>query len=311
MTYSQGGKAMNVTELVNPNSVHIDEMNSLEMVTLMIEEDKAVQEGLQAAAEKIATAVDLIVNQWKRGGRVFVVGAGTSGRLGILDAVELIPTFSIDKDRWIGLIAGGNEAMWKPLENLEDDEKAICELLAHYDFNEKDTLIGVSASGTTPFVIAGINYAKGKGGVAIGISCNHNTEASRLSDCGIEVIVGPEVIKGSTRLKAGTAQKIVLNILSTATMIRVGKVYQNQMVDMQLVNKKLIKRAERTLMEVAGIPESEASELIKKCGYNLKTAIFVSMTNADIGVAHSYINKENGHLKNAIKTFFEQSHIEV
>lgn len=300
-------KGMSVTELVNPNSVDIDEMSSLEIASLMIEEDQVIYGALQQALGDIAFAIDLMVKQWEVGGRIFVAGAGTSGRIGVLDAAELGPTFSIDESRWIGLIAGGYEAMWKPLETLEDDEKIICELLEQHDFNEKDTFLGLTASGSTPFVISGIRYAKGQGGTTIAISCNPDTLASELSDCGIEVIVGPEVIKGSTRLKAGTAQKMVVNILSTATMVRVGKVYQNQMVDMQLLNKKLIKRAEHTLMEIADLSELEASSLLKACDLDLKVAIFTAITNAETAHARHCIKEENGHLKQAIQHYFSSN----
>lgn len=296
---------VNVTESVNPNTLQIDEMTSSEIVALMIEENKAVHTGMQMVVEKVAEAVDLIVKQWNAGGRVFVIGAGTSGRLGVLDAAELPPTFSIDPNRWMGFIAGGYEAMWKPLEEHEDDEKMIRQLLRDHSFRECDVFIGVTASGETPFVISGITYANELGGTTITISCNDHTEASRLSDCAIEVLVGPEVIKGSTRLKAGTAQKNILNIISTATMIRIGKVYQNQMVEMQLINKKLLRRAERILMEVTDLQEVEACALLKSCDLDLKVAIFVALTNVTSNQARDFITEADGHLKRAIHLFYE------
>ncbi|CAM4207336.1 N-acetylmuramic acid 6-phosphate etherase [Lederbergia lenta] len=295
----------NVTELVNKNSMNIDELSSADIVSLMVEEDRVIYQGVKQAMPDIARSIDLIVEQWKKGGRVFVVGAGTSGRLGVLDAAELGPTYSIDESRWIGIIAGGYEAMWKPLEEHEDDENLI-DLLGAYNFCELDVVIGVTASGSTPYVLSAIKFANDIGGTTISISCNEGTISSELSDCGIEVVVGPEVIRGSTRLKAGTAQKTALNIISTGTMVRLGKVYKNQMVDMQLINKKLHKRAERTLIELAGVTEVEAKTLLQKANYDLKTAIFIGMTKSDVAEAHTYIANESGHLKSAIYKYMEQ-----
>ncbi|MRH41269.1 N-acetylmuramic acid 6-phosphate etherase [Aquibacillus halophilus] len=295
---------MNVTETLNKNSLTIDEMEPIDIVTLMLNEDKAIDQGVRQALPQIAKAIELIVEQWKQGGRVFIVGAGTSGRLGVLDAVELGPTFSIEDDRWIGLVAGGKEAMWSPLEQHEDDEAVVINELKSYSFNQKDVVVGISASGSTPYSVSAIKYAKSLDATAISISCNHDTISTDLSDCGIEVVVGPEVIRGSTRLKAGTAQKMVLNMLSTATMIRLGKIYQNQMVDMQLINKKLVKRAKQTLMEVVNVSETEAQQLMNDSGQDLKSAIFMSITEADLSEAQVYLNEENGHLKNAIKAYY-------
>ncbi|WP_226038577.1 N-acetylmuramic acid 6-phosphate etherase [Aquibacillus saliphilus] len=296
----------NVTETINLNSLTIDEMKPIDIVTLMLEEDKAIQHGVKQALPNIAKAVDLVVEQWKKKGRVFVVGAGTSGRLGVLDAVELGPTFSIEDNRWIALVAGGKDAMWSPLEQHEDDESIIINELKSYSFNEKDVVIGVSASGSTPYSVSAIKYAKQLGATTISISCNHDTISSKLSDCGIEIIAGPEVIRGSTRLKAGTAQKITLNMISTASMIRLGKVYQNQMVDMQLINRKLVKRAEQTLMDLVNVSQEEATDLMTKSNGDLKVAIFISLTKTKTNQAMQYLEKEDGHLKNAIATYFKE-----
>ncbi|RKL66954.1 N-acetylmuramic acid 6-phosphate etherase [Salipaludibacillus neizhouensis] len=298
---------LNVTESVNVNSLTIDEMGSMNIVTLMLEEDRAIHQGIKQALPNVAKVVDLIVEQWKLGGRVFVVGAGTSGRLGVLDAVELGPTFSIEDNRWIGLIAGGKEAMWSPLEQHEDEIAIIENELRNHSLNKKDVVIGVSASGSTPYSVTAIKYAKKLGAKAVSISCNHNTISSQLSDCGIEVIAGPEVIRGSTRLKAGTAQKIILNMISTATMIQLGKVYQNQMVDMQLINKKLVKRAEQTLMDLVNISENEAKDLMTKSNHDLKAAIFINITQTELPLAKNYLEREKGHLKNAISSYFKEN----
>ncbi|QDP39953.1 N-acetylmuramic acid 6-phosphate etherase [Radiobacillus deserti] len=293
-----------ITETVNPNSISIDEMSSTDIVALMLEEDKAIYTGLKSITSTIAAGIDLIVEQWKQGGRVFVVGAGTSGRIGILDAAELGPTFSIAQERWMGFIAGGYEAMWKPLEQHEDDEHKSVEELKNQQFSNNDVLIGLTASGTTPYVLTALSYANDIGARTISVSCNHQTRSSALSECGIEAVVGPEVIKGSTRLKAGTAQKMVMNMLSTGAMIRLGKVYQNQMVDMQLINKKLVVRAEQTLAEITDISEAEASTLLRDSDYDLKVAIFKKITNSTLEEANQQLSNANGHLKNAINHFY-------
>jgi N-acetylmuramic acid 6-phosphate etherase len=294
-----------VTESVNENSLTIDEMTSLEIVSLMQKEDQVINEAVEKVLPEVAQAVDMIVKQWKLGGRVFVVGAGTSGRLGVLDAVELGPTFSVEEGRWIGLVAGGKEAMWTPLEQHEDDEKVVITELKSYDFNDRDVVIGISASGSTPYSVTSLEYASEVGALTISISCNHDTISTQLSDCGIEVVVGPEVIRGSTRLKAGTAQKMVLNMISTGAMIRLGKVYHNQMVGVQLINQKLVQRAKQTLMDVTSISEQEVTELMKKTNYHLKTAIFMTMTGVDAAQAKAYLKEADGHLKNAMKAYKE------
>ncbi|MDC3418570.1 N-acetylmuramic acid 6-phosphate etherase [Aquibacillus salsiterrae] len=293
----------NVTESLNENSLTIDEMNSLEIVTLMHKEDGVINEAVQKALPDVAKAIDLVVEKWRGVGRVFVVGAGTSGRLGVLDAAELGPTFSVEDGRWVGFVAGGKDAMWSPLEQHEDDEKVILTELKGYDFGANDVVIAVSASGSTPYSVAALSYANEIGASTISISCNHATISTSMSDCGIEVVVGPEVIRGSTRLKAGTAQKIVLNMISTGTMIRLGKVYGNEMVDVQLINKKLAWRAEQTLIDVTGIAEVEAKELMERTNNNLKVAIFIALTGADMTQAEAFLLEKEGHLKAAIKAY--------
>ncbi|GGM30515.1 N-acetylmuramic acid 6-phosphate etherase 1 [Paraliobacillus quinghaiensis] len=296
-------KDIPITETVNQNSIAIDEMKPIEIVTLMLEEDQAIYQGVKPCLTHVASAVDLIVTQWKKGGRVFVVGAGTSGRIGVLDAVELGPTFSVPVDRWIGIVAGGQEAMWQPLEQHEDDETKVVDELRKYELNECDVVIGMTASGSTAFALAAIQYANDMNAATIGISCNYNTRISDVSDCAIEAVVGSEIIRGSTRLKAGTAQKMIINMLSTATMIRLGKVYQNQMIEVQLINDKLRKRAEQSLMDIAEVSEFEAQALMQETKYDLKKAIFISMTDTNIEVAERYLQQANGHLKKAIRNF--------
>ncbi|KXG44265.1 N-acetylmuramic acid 6-phosphate etherase [Tepidibacillus infernus] len=293
-----------ITEQSNQKSLRIDEMSSLEIITLMAEGDKKIYEAIEKTLPTVAKSVDAIVERWQKGGRCFVVGAGTSGRLGVLDSVELIPTFSIEPGRWIGLIAGGYEAMWTPLEENEDDEKQVVEELQGYLISANDVIIGVSASGTTPYVLSALDFGNKIGALTISISCNEKTPASKFSLFGIEAVVGPEVIRGSTRLKAGTAQKMILNMISTATMVRLGKVYQNQMVDMQLINKKLVKRAISTLMDLTNLSEFEAKDLLEQSEYHLKTAIFVALTQGSKEQAQYYLSQSNGRLKEAIHRFF-------
>jgi N-acetylmuramic acid 6-phosphate etherase len=295
-----------VTESINLRSLTIDEMSSFEIVSLMMEEAREIFQGVKQALPLVAKAVDMIVERWQKGGRCFVIGAGTSGRLGVLDAVELIPTFSIEQGRWKGFIAGGYEAMWTPLEENEDDIEMIIHDLNKQTITSSDVIIGVTASGSTPYVLSALNLGKKTGSLTISISCNEDTAVSKVSDIGIEVIVGPEVIRGSTRLKAGTAQKMILNMISTTTMVRLGKVYQNQMVDMQLINKKLVKRAVSTIMEIVHVSEQEAATLLEGSQYDLKSAIFMGITQATKEEADFYIHQANGRLKEAIYGFFNK-----
>lgn len=295
------------TESVNNRSLKIDEMNSLEILSLMNDEDHQILHSVKKALPIIAKAVDAIVDRWKRGGRCFVVGAGTSGRLGVVDAVELIPTYSIEKEQWIGIVAGGKEAMWTPLEENEDDERLIRNTLEGYSISSVDTVIGVTASGSTPFVLAAIEKAKQVQALTISISCNEKATASEKSDIGIEVPTGAEIIRGSTRLKAGTAQKMVLNMLSTATMVRLGKVYQNEMVEMKLSNKKLVQRAVNSLQNITGISEEEAISIFKESHQNLKAAIFMAFTKRTYQVSIQFLEESNGHLKKAIQQYYKDN----
>ncbi|MFT8322265.1 MAG: N-acetylmuramic acid 6-phosphate etherase [Bacillus sp. (in: firmicutes)] len=298
-------KKNNETELMNANSRQLDEWTALEIVEFMNQEDEQISKAVTNAMPIIAGAVDAIVERWKQGGRCFVIGAGTSGRLGVVDAVELVPTFSIEKDRWTGLLAGGYEAMWTSLEETEDDEKDIIEALESRSLSSADVIIGVTASGSTPFVLSAVQYAKQKAALTIGISNNLKTVLSSEADFGIEVPTGPEVIRGSTRLKAGTGQKMVLNMISTATMVRLGKVYQNEMVDMKLINKKLINRAAQSLVNITSITEEEALQALEINQYDLKAAIFTVMTDGSKDDAEFYLEKTEGHLKKAIQQFMK------
>lgn len=292
------------TEERNERTTLIDEMDSLQIVEMMHNEDGAITAAVKEALTQIAKAVDEIVKRWNEGGRVFVIGAGTSGRVGMLDAVELGPTFSVETGRWTAIVSGGNEAMWQPLEETEDDVSVIRSEFQSYQVNASDCVIGLTASGSTPFVISGLSYAKEAGALAISISNNKNTNVSEISDAAIDLSTGPEVIRGSTRLKAGTAQKIALNMISTAVMIRLGKVYQNEMVDMKLINLKLKKRAENILMDLTGIEAEAAETAMHQTQYNLKEAIFMTVTQSSQEQASAYIEDAEGKLKLAIQRFF-------
>ncbi|KEZ53800.1 N-acetylmuramic acid 6-phosphate etherase [Metabacillus indicus] len=293
------------TEEKNIRTSAIDEMTSYEMVKLMHQEDTAISAAVEKALPKIAEAADEIVARWNKGGRVFVIGAGTSGRVGMLDAVELGPTFSVEEDRWTAIVSGGNEAMWMPLEETEDDEHAIREELKSHSLAEQDCVIGITASGSTPFAVSGLDYAKQAGACAISISNNEHSVISKIADVAIELTTGPEVIRGSTRLKAGTSQKIALNMISTSVMIQLGKVYENEMADMKLINRKLKKRAELILAETTGIDEETAGLTMEKTQYNLKEAIFMTVTHASREEAGLYIHEAQGRLKQAIHRFFD------
>jgi N-acetylmuramic acid 6-phosphate etherase len=290
-----------VTEIKLETSRFLEEMNSLEFVSLMNKEDEKVARAVQSVLPVIAQAIDSIVERWKKGGRVFVIGAGTSGRVAAVDAVELIPTFSIEWDRWVPIVAGGEDAFLKPMEQWEDDEKEVIRQLSDRMLGEKDVVIGVSASGSTPFVLSGLRYAQKCQSLTISISCNQGTKMSSLADIAIEVLVGPEVIRGSTRLKAGTAQKMVLNMLSTGVMVRIGKVYRNEMVEMQLMNEKLRKRAEMILCEVTGVSAEEATSLLQQSGFKLKTAIVMAMAQCSLEEAEKLLVLAEGKVRDALR----------
>ncbi|KAB7667608.1 N-acetylmuramic acid 6-phosphate etherase [Bacillus sp. B1-b2] len=294
------------TEQRNSQSLALDEWNSLEIVSFMNKEDETIAVSIQKALPTIALAIDAIVAKWITGGRVFVIGAGTSGRLGVVDAVELGPTFSIEKERWTSILSGGYEAMWTSLEETEDDEQHILTALRSHSFSSNDVLIGVTASGSTPFVLSAIQYAKEINATTIGISNNEHSLLSSICDYGIEAVTGPEVIRGSTRLKAGTAQKMILNMLSTASMVRLGKVYSNEMVDMRLINSKLVKRAIDSLTNLTEITELEATKILEENDYDLKTALFRALTDSTKEDAFRYIAEAEGHIKKAVQLYFSK-----
>jgi len=258
---------MNTSKLTTEQSskyIDLEKMDTLKLLTNINSEDKLVAGAVEKAIPQIHRLVDVIVEKMNQGGRLFYIGAGTSGRLGVLDASECPPTFGVS-DNWIlGLIAGGDGALRKAVENAEDDANLAWTDLLKYEINKKDVLIGIAASGTTPFVIGGVKTAKKNGVIVGGITCNKNSPLALEVDYPIELVVGPEFVTGSTRMKAGTAQKLALNMISTAVMIKLGRVLGNKMVDMQLSNKKLTNRGIKMIMDELEIEEELARKLLLK-----------------------------------------------
>lgn len=261
------------TEDYNELTSNFDLLSTLEMVKLMNQEDKKVPLAVEKVLPEIAKAIDIIVEKLKKGGRLFYVGAGTSGRLGILDAVECPPTFSVDPNMVQGIIAGGERAITSAVEYAEDDVDNGREEIRKREVSEDDVVVGITASGTTPFVISALDEAHKRGAKTILVTNNYNSPAKGFVDVAIEIDTGPEVIAGSTRLKAGTSQKLVLNMFSTISMAKLGKVYGNVMVDVKPTNQKLINRAVRIIKEITGAREDIALERLKACNMNVKEAI--------------------------------------
>jgi len=261
------------TEKRNPHSANIDKVSTLEMAQIMNDEDKKVAYAVERVLPEISAAIDLIAETLSRGGRLFYIGAGTSGRLGVLDASECPPTFGTSPEMIQGLIAGGDVALKNAVEGAEDDEQLAIENLSAKNFSRQDILVGIATSGRTPYVLSGINFAKKIGVVTVGISCVQNSALAKIVDIAITPITGAEVVTGSTRLKAGTATKMVLNMLTTGAMIKLGKVFGNLMVDVQATNEKLRDRAKRIVMDATGCSESDAVDALKKNNLNAKDAI--------------------------------------
>ena len=266
------------TEDQNPNTLNIDSVSTLEMVELINAEDKNVAFAVEKVKEEIAKAIDVIAERLSRGGRLIYIGAGTSGRMGILDASECPPTFGVDASLIKGLIAGGPTAIFKAVEGAEDNALLGVSDVKNIELNEKDTLCGIAASGRTPYVIGAMNYAKEIGAAVIGVTMNEDSEMANIAEIPISVMVGPEVIMGSTRMKCGTAQKMVLNMLTTGAMIKLGKVYGNLMVDLQPSNEKLIVRAKRIVKLATGAAEEVIENVLKQTDNNVKLAISIIKT---------------------------------
>lgn len=290
-----------LTEKRNPRSMALDQMSNLEIITLMNQEDYQVIETIKKNTESINRVIEDVVAVFKNGGRLFYIGAGTSGRLGILDAVECVPTFSTNPEMVQGLIAGGVTALTEAVEGSEDSLSLAEADLRQVGLSEKDYVLGISASGRTPYVIGGLNYAKQVGAKTGALSCNSPAEISQYAEQKIELPVGPEVLTGSTRLKAGTAQKLVLNMISTISMIRLGKVFNNLMVDVKPTNKKLVERSKRIIMEATGVSAEVAEEYYREADQNVKLAIMQILTGTDVATASKLLAEHQGNIREAIQ----------
>lgn len=289
------------TEERNERTAQIDTLSTLEMVRLINDEDKKVAYAVEQELERIARAVDVIADQLKKGGRLIYVGCGTSGRLGILDAVECPPTYSTDPDMVIGLIAGGYPAIFKAVEGAEDNRELGIEDLKKLNFNKNDVLVGIAASGRTPYVLGAMTYAKEMGAHVISITCSSQSALEQVAEIPIVCTPGPEVVTGSTRMKSGTAQKMVLNMLSTGTMIKLGKVYGNLMVDVKSSNEKLVHRCERIVCTATGVDTQTAISVLEKCDYHPKVAIVMLQRDVDAETAEALLRKADGHIADALK----------
>ena len=290
-----------ITEQRNPNSMHVDSLSALEIVQLMNEEDKQVPLAIEKCLPQIAQAVECIVAAFQQGGRLVYIGAGTSGRLGVLDASECPPTFGVSPEMVKGIIAGGERALRHPIEGAEDSKEQAVVDLQTIQFSSKDVLVGIAASGRTPYVIGALEYAKSLGSVTVSIASNPNSAMANIVDIAIDTVVGPEVLTGSSRLKSGTAQKLVLNMLTTASMILMGKCYQNLMVDVQASNEKLKARAIHIVMQATDCDKALAEETLKQADQNAKLAIMMILSGLDRAQAEALLEKHQGKLQLALK----------
>ena len=290
-----------ITEQRNPNSMNVDSLSALKIVQLMNEEDKQVPLAIEKCLPQIAQAVECIVAAFQQGGRLVSIGAGTSGRLGVLDASECPPTFGVSPEMVKGIIAGGERALRHPIEGAEDSKAQAVVDLQTIQFSSKDVLVGIAASGRTPYVIGALEYAKSLGSVTVSIASNPNSAMANIVDIAIDTVVGPEVLTGSSRLKSGTAQKLVLNMLTTASMILMGKCYQNLMVDVQASNEKLKARDIRIVMQATDCDKSLAEETLKVADQNAKLAIMMILSGLDRAQAEALLEKHHGKLQLALK----------
>jgi N-acetylmuramic acid 6-phosphate etherase len=290
-----------LTEQRNPASERLDALPTEEILRVINSEDRKVAEAVAREIPAIAKAADAIAEALRRGGRLFYIGAGTSGRLGVLDAAECPPTFNVPPELVQGIIAGGERALARATEASEDDPATGARDLRERGFTLNDVLVGLAASGRTPYVLGAIAHARGLGALTIGISCTPHSELSRAVDIPIEPLPGPEIIAGSTRMKAGTATKLILNMLSTAAMIRLGHVFGNLMVNVQPKNQKLIDRARRIIAEAAGVEPTRAAELLEEAGGSVKRAILMARLGIGFEEAEARLKACGGRVSEALK----------
>ncbi|MCS0234260.1 N-acetylmuramic acid 6-phosphate etherase [Vibrio alginolyticus] len=296
-----------VSEGRNPDTMDIDLLPSLDIVQRINQQDKLVPLAVEKVLPEIAEAVDKITEAFKVGGRLFYIGAGTSGRLGVLDASECPPTFGTDPEMVVGIIAGGKEAMFRAKERAEDDPALGEQDLKENTLTQRDVVVGIAASGRTPYVIGGLEYANELGATTVALSCNPDSPIADIADIAISPVVGPEALTGSTRLKSGTAQKLVLNMLTTASMIRLGKSYQNLMVDVKATNAKLVARAARIVMQATDCTNQEAKTALKETDYDAKLAILMILTGLDRESATEQLNAKQGYLRKVVIAQTNQS----
>lgn len=290
------------TEARNPASEHLDQLTPLEIVRLMNAEDRRAVDAAATQAEVIARAIEVIADRLARGGRLIYLGAGTSGRLGVLDASECPPTFNSPPGQVVGVIAGGRDALTRAIEGAEDQPAQAETDLAAVGLSSSDVLVGIATSGRTPYVLGGVDYARRLGAFAIGLACTREAELANHVDLAILPIVGPEVLTGSTRLKAGTVTKLVLNMLSTGAMVRLGKTFGHLMVDLRATNSKLRARTNRIVRQLTGLDESAAAELLRNCGGELKTALVAQLAAVSPEEARRRLAEVGGAVRRALPT---------
>lgn len=288
------------TETRNEKTMNLDELSTAEILKIMNSEDQKVAQRVGKVLPDITQAVEQIILSFNKKGRLFYIGAGTSGRLGVLDAAECIPTFGINPKMVQGLIAGGMKAMTIAVEGAEDSLELGARDLQSQNLTNKDIVVGIAASGRTPYVIGGLDYAKKVGAATISLACNDHAKISKHADINIEIAVGPEVLTGSTRLKSGTAQKLVLNMLSTASMVGIGKVYKNLMVDVKPTNAKLVERSKHIIMEATDVSYTVANDMFEKAGKDVKLAIVMILTNVDLNEAKKRLQVAKGFVRKTI-----------
>ncbi|MCM6810174.1 N-acetylmuramic acid 6-phosphate etherase [Pediococcus pentosaceus] len=288
------------TETRNEETMNLDELSTAEILKIMNSEDQKVAQRVGKVLPDITQAVKQIILSFNKKGRLFYIGAGTSGRLGVLDAAECVPTFGTDPKMVQGLIAGGMKAMTIAVEGAEDSPELGAKDLQSQKLTNKDIVVGIAASGRTPYVIGGLDYAKKVGAATISLACNDHAKISKHADINIEIAVGPEVLTGSTRLKSGTAQKLVLNMLSTASMVGIGKVYKNLMVDVKPTNAKLVERSKHIIMEATDVSYTVANDMFEKAGKDVKLAIVMILTNVDLNEAKKRLQVAKGFVRKTI-----------
>ncbi|RLS29199.1 MAG: N-acetylmuramic acid 6-phosphate etherase [Planctomycetota bacterium] len=289
------------TEARNTASGTIDSLSALQIVELMNSEDAMVAAAVRTQSTSIAAAIDVVAEAFRNGGRLIYIGAGTSGRLGVLDASECPPTFSVPRSMVVGLIAGGPSALTSAIEGAEDRAEQGRADLENISLTARDIVMGIAASGRTPYVLGGLQFAREVGATTIGFACNDESALIPLSDIMIAPVVGPEVITGSTRLKAGTATKMVLNMLTTGAMVRIGKTFGNLMVDLTASNEKLRDRSQRIVSDLTGLSSEAAQKLLSECSHQVKTAIVVHHRKLTPEAAREQLKQCNGHLRNALQ----------